>query len=106
MVDVLVDTVANGAGQGGASNGAGQGGIAGESPAVEGRAAHQAPEVDGTTSLVAEALGQRSAADPQAGLLTALRPGDLVRARVVGTEGVDLLAVPVEMLSAAPAGRP
>jgi len=42
-----------------------------------GRAAHQAPEVDGTTQV-------RS--DRQ------LSVGDLVRARVSGSEGVDLLA--------------
>ena len=59
--------------------------------AVEGRAAHQAPEVDGSTTLVAA-----DGVD-----LAALRPGDLVRARVTGTEGVDLVAVPVEMVSAA-----
>jgi exosome complex RNA-binding protein Csl4 len=33
--------------------------------------------------------------------VAALRPGDLVRARVTGTEGVDLIAVPIEMISAA-----
>ncbi|MBG0559921.1 30S ribosomal protein S12 methylthiotransferase RimO [Actinoplanes aureus] len=60
---------------------------------VEGRAEHQAPEVDGSTTLVAGDQG----AD-----LTVLRPGDLVRATVIGTEGVDLIAVPVEMISAAP----
>jgi ribosomal protein S12 methylthiotransferase len=43
-----------------------------------GRAAHQAPEVDGVTSV-------------QSG--TPLRIGDLVRARITGSEGVDLLAV-------------
>src|SRR5262249_59945338 len=42
-----------------------------------GRAAHQAPEVDGTTEMRA------------AGRLTA---GDLVRATVTGSEGADLLA--------------
>jgi hypothetical protein len=71
---VLVDTVADGE--------------------IEGRAAHQAPEVDGSTTLVAGDQG----AD-----VAALRPGDLVRARVTGTEGVDLIAVPVAMISAAPA---
>ena len=60
---------------------------------IEGRAAHQAPEVDGSTTLVAGDEGVD---------LAALRPGDLVRARVTGTEGVDLVAVPVEMISAAP----
>ncbi|WP_428961395.1 30S ribosomal protein S12 methylthiotransferase RimO [Micromonospora fluostatini] len=73
-VDVLVDSVADGV--------------------VEGRAAHQAPEVDGSTTLVAP---------PGGGVdLAALRPGDLVRATVTGTEGVDLVAVPDEMISAAP----
>ncbi|QGN50137.1 30S ribosomal protein S12 methylthiotransferase RimO [Micromonospora sp. WMMC415] len=61
---------------------------------VEGRAAHQAPEVDGSTTLVAP---------PGGGVdLAALRPGDLVRATVTATEGVDLVAVPDEMISAAP----
>ncbi|MEE6261090.1 30S ribosomal protein S12 methylthiotransferase RimO [Plantactinospora sonchi] len=61
---------------------------------VEGRAAHQAPEVDGSTTLVAPEDGTVD--------LTALRPGDLVRATVTGTEGVDLIAVPDGMISAAP----
>jgi ribosomal protein S12 methylthiotransferase len=69
-IDVLVDTV---------------------SPdGVEGRGAHQAPDVDGSTSLTG------GSAD-----LGALMPGDLVRARVTGTDGVDLVAEPVEMISAA-----
>ena len=45
---------------------------------VEGRAAHQAPEVDGSTTLV--------------GAVAGLKPGDLVPAVVTGTEGVDLVA--------------
>jgi ribosomal protein S12 methylthiotransferase RimO len=73
LVEVLVDTIAGGE--------------------IEGRAEHQAPEVDGSTTLVAGA----TAVD-----LAALRPGDLVRARVTATEGVDLIAVPVEMISAMP----
>jgi tRNA A37 methylthiotransferase MiaB len=44
---------------------------------AEGRAAHQAPEVDGTTSLTGVA---------------GVAVGDLVRARVVATDGVDLVA--------------
>jgi MiaB/RimO family radical SAM methylthiotransferase len=44
---------------------------------VEGRAAHQAPEVDGSTRLVGG---------------SAVRVCDLVLARVTGTEGVDLVA--------------
>ncbi|MGI5215536.1 30S ribosomal protein S12 methylthiotransferase RimO [Plantactinospora sp. CA-290183] len=75
-VEVLVDSVEDGV--------------------VEGRAAHQAPEVDGSTTLVAPLGGGVD--------LAALRPGDLVRATVTGTEGVDLLAVPDEMMSAAPRG--
>ena len=63
---------------------------------VEGRAAHQAPEVDGSTTLVAGGDGVD---------LAALRPGDLVRATVTGTEGVDLVAVPVEMISRGGPGR-
>ena len=72
-VDVLVDAVGDGE--------------------IEGRAEHQAPEVDGSTTLVAGDTGVD---------LSALRPGDLVRARVTATEGVDLVAVPFEMISAAP----
>jgi ribosomal protein S12 methylthiotransferase RimO len=68
-VGVLVDTCADGA--------------------VEGRAAHQAPEVDGSTRLVAG--GQL---DP-----ATLRPGDLVRCHVIDSEGVDLVAHPTEMIS-------
>jgi len=73
LVEVLVDTVADGE--------------------VEGRAAHQAPEVDGSTTLVS---GDATVD------LEKLVPGDLVRARVTGTEGVDLIAVPVEMIDAVP----
>ncbi|GGF38266.1 ribosomal protein S12 methylthiotransferase RimO [Marmoricola endophyticus] len=47
---------------------------------VEGRAAHQGPEVDGTTVLT--------------DLVDTLSVGDLVPARVVGSEGADLVAVP------------
>jgi ribosomal protein S12 methylthiotransferase len=58
--------------------------------AVEGRAAHQAPEVDGATTLYGGDLR--------------LRPGDLVAARVTGSSGVDLVAAPERVLS--PASRP
>jgi ribosomal protein S12 methylthiotransferase len=54
---------------------------------AEGRAAHQAPEVDGATTLVGGDFE--------------LRPGDLVAARVTGSAGVDLVAVPEKMLSPA-----
>jgi ribosomal protein S12 methylthiotransferase len=49
---------------------------------AEGRGAHQGPEVDGTTTVT--------------DLPDGVRVGDLVRAQVVATEGVDLVAVAVE----------
>ena len=55
--------------------------------ATEGRAAHQAPEVDGSTTLA-------RAADEPAG--AAYQSGDLVRATVMRTDGVDLVAVPAD----------
>ena len=75
LVEVLVDTVGPAA----------LGGL------VEGRTAGQAPEVDGATTLTG------TGAD-------ALVPGDLVRARVVASEGVDLVADVLELSS--PARRP
>jgi ribosomal protein S12 methylthiotransferase len=60
-----------------------------EPDGVEGRAAHQAPEVDGSTTLVAG-----GALDPGS-----LRAGDLVRCTVVQSDGVDLVAVPFELIS-------
>jgi hypothetical protein len=56
---------------------------------AEGRSAHQAPEVDGTTTI-RDASG------------TAV--GDLVRARVLSSDGVDLEAVPVESFDPVPPG--
>ena len=53
-----------------------------------GRGAHQAPEVDGSTEVLAG--GQ-------------LAVGDLVLARVSGSEGVDLVA---ELIDAESGGRP
>jgi ribosomal protein S12 methylthiotransferase len=50
-----------------------------EGNTVEGRAAHQGPEVDGTTILRGAAAAV----------------GDIVEARVVAAEGVDLVAVPL-----------
>jgi MiaB/RimO family radical SAM methylthiotransferase len=55
----------------------------------EGRAAHQAPEVDGTTTVRGE-IGAR--------------PGDLVRATVRESDGVDLVADAVEIIDRARAG--
>ncbi|MCL2541294.1 MAG: 30S ribosomal protein S12 methylthiotransferase RimO [Nocardioidaceae bacterium] len=54
----------------------------GEPGHVEGRAAHQGPEVDGATYVVDTA--------------GSLRVGDLVRARVVASDGVDLIAEAME----------
>jgi MiaB/RimO family radical SAM methylthiotransferase len=56
--------------------------------AVEGRAAHQGPEVDGCTTLTGPP------ATPAVGLL-GLRVGDLVPAVVTGSLGADLVAEPV-----------
>ncbi len=56
--------------------------------AADGRAAHQAPEVDGSTTLVG---GHRE-----------LRAGDLVEAKVISSDGVDLVAEPVGVTAAAP----
>jgi tRNA A37 methylthiotransferase MiaB len=67
LADVLVDAVVDGV--------------------VEGRTSGQAPEVDGSTTLVGAGVA-------------ALRVGDLVRARVVGSEGVDLVAELVEVVRA------
>ncbi len=50
---------------------------------AEGRGAHQGPEVDGTTALESVPDGTRV--------------GDLVRALVTGTDGVDLIARPLEL---------
>ena len=66
-----------------------------DEPEIAGRAAHQGPDADGESYVVA-------AADdgPEPG---SLRPGDLVRCRVLDTEGVDLHVEAVELL---PAGAP
>jgi ribosomal protein S12 methylthiotransferase len=54
---------------------------------AEGRAAHQAPEVDGSCTVHLAADG-----------MARLAVGDMVRARVVGTEGVDLVTELTEVL--------
>lgn len=66
-------------------------------PAVVGRAAHQGPEVDGSTRLVAAAQGQRSlpgaaSRRPPTGAPLGAAVGELVPAVVVGSEGADLVA--------------
>ena len=68
-VDVLVDAIENGE--------------------IEGRAAHQAPEIDGSTTLRGALAGE-------------LRVGDLGRSKVTASDGVDLVAEPVEIVSKAP----
>jgi MiaB/RimO family radical SAM methylthiotransferase len=57
---------------------------------AEGRAEHQAPEVDGATTVTGAGL----------------RVGDLVRAKVALSDGVDLVAELVEVVSAAPPVAP
>jgi ribosomal protein S12 methylthiotransferase RimO len=64
---------------------------------VEGWSAHQAPEVDGSTML--DVFGATD-------LAGTVRVGDLVRARVIRAAGVDLVALPLEILDAAPAPAP
>ncbi|MGB9377312.1 MAG: radical SAM protein, partial [Mycobacteriales bacterium] len=56
---------------------------------AEGRAAHQGPEVDGATTVIGPGMGV----------------GDLVRASVVSTEGVDLTAHLHSIADSAPAHR-
>ena len=62
---------------------------------VEGRAACQGPEVDGTTSV----------RWPESVPLDVVL-GDMIEAQVTATTGVDLVAVPVGMSVGRPAGRP
>ena len=57
---------------------------------LEGRAAHQAPEVDGSVTV----LGRSAAV------------GEIVTARVVGSEGVDLVAEAVRAGCSAGPGEP
>jgi ribosomal protein S12 methylthiotransferase len=61
-----------------------------------GRAAHQAPEVDGTTEISLPDMGSRADG-------AALAVGDLVRVTVTGSEGVDLVAEAAGL--EAPAGQ-
>jgi ribosomal protein S12 methylthiotransferase len=51
----------------------------------EGRAAHQAPEVDGVTTI-------NSTGTPAGSTTGRLAAGDMVRAVVTGSDGVDLIA--------------
>jgi ribosomal protein S12 methylthiotransferase len=71
----------------------------GERSGYEGRAAHQAPEVDGTVLVRAPVgsdgtAGQAAVAatGPASVPMAGLAVGDLVRARVVASEGADLIA--------------
>ena len=61
-------------------------GVDDDEPRLVGRAGQQGPDVDGVTYLIDEEGGMPS-----------LTAGDIVTAEVVGTEGVDLIAVPVRM---------
>jgi tRNA A37 methylthiotransferase MiaB len=70
-----------------------------------GRAAHQGPDVDGVTLLPEPSVLSASSSSPPSTADAAhpnsasLRPGDVVRARVVGAEGVDLVAAAEAVLS-------
>ena len=66
---------------------------------VEGRAAHQGPEVDGSTLLRASADDHVDGSAQRRGRVDRLAVGDLVRARVVGASGVDLIATPLEVVA-------
>ena len=61
---------------------------------AEGRAAHQGPEVDGTTAFVGDSVGDSAGG-------SGLRVGDLVTATVTGTDGVDLIAQRIAVASGA-----
>ncbi|TDW23187.1 MiaB/RimO family radical SAM methylthiotransferase [Kribbella kalugense] len=66
-------------------------GLAGDGRTGEGRAAHQGPEVDGSTTVT--------------GLPDGVRVGDLVSAKVVASDGVDLIAEFAALVST-PDARP
>ncbi len=68
---------------------------------AEGRAAHQAPEVDGSCTVRVPA---ERGSEQMAGQQAPLAVGDLVRAEVVSTEGVDLVTELAEVLVPAVAG--
>jgi tRNA A37 methylthiotransferase MiaB len=55
----------------------------------EGRAAHQAPEVDGVTTITSTGTGTGASPGTSPGRFAA---GDMVRAVVTGSDGVDLIA--------------
>jgi MiaB/RimO family radical SAM methylthiotransferase len=94
LVEVLVEAVDEPPGLDGPPRPDGPDGVSRAAGAVEGRAAHQAPEVDGTTVVTVPAG------------VPALRIGDLVRARVTGSAGVDLVAAAIEVIDAAPVDLP
>ncbi|MFJ8669619.1 30S ribosomal protein S12 methylthiotransferase RimO [Streptomyces sp. NPDC093600] len=62
-----------------------------EDGGVIGRAAHQAPETDGQVIITTESAARHD-----------LAPGRMVRAKVVGTEGVDLVAECCDLLGSDP----
>jgi MiaB/RimO family radical SAM methylthiotransferase len=59
---------------------------------VIGRACHQAPETDGSVRLVPVRTGEAVAVAARMGDPVALRPGEIVPAIVVDSDGVDLVA--------------
>ena len=64
-----------------------------EDGVVEGRAAHQGPEVDGSTVLTLDSPAQ-------------VAVGEMITARVVATDGVDLVARPISGPISAPMSGP
>lgn len=94
LVEVLVESLddASDACDASGSDAAGSDAVASVSgQSAEGRAAHQGPEVDGITTLT--------------GLPDGVRVGDLVSAKVVASDGVDLIAEFAALVST-PSGRP
>ncbi len=87
VVDVLVDIPDRPDGPGAESPR-----WAGAQVCAVGRAAHQAPDVDGVTMIAGSGAGWPGRAPG---------PGELIRCRVVDSAGVDLLAVPLAAQGAA-----
>jgi len=66
---------------------------------VEGRAAHQGPDVDGSTFLSLPRRRAGGGRSEGSGRVDRVAVGDLVRARVVEASGVDLIAEPLEVVA-------
>ena len=63
-------------------------GSSGQNPEVFGRGPHQAPDVDGNVLIT----GGETVP------VASLRPGDLVRCLITGSDGIDLIATAIEVV--------